>query len=228
MVCGVLHIVHAGNPWLAGWLVGWLFVFIFPADNSHPLSPLQPLDLALTDDIRQEIGSVSLLKACAIGDAKKVSHLLKIGVSPNGTDKQGRSPLIYACRSGHLSVVDVLLKAGCDQKVVSKDGSTALIFAARIGQSKILKALLAHEDSISIIDKQQMDGFTALHFSVKGNSKSCVDVLLKHGADARLKTKNGDTVLQLSPNDEIRMCFGYGTDGEGNIVRKEKKECLIM
>ena len=63
----------------------------------------------------KEEKEMKLLKAAWLGDAKEVSHLLSMGISPNYVDKGGRTAIWYANRSYHVEVVKLLLNAGANR-----------------------------------------------------------------------------------------------------------------
>jgi ankyrin repeat protein len=135
-----------------------------------------------------------------------LSNRLQIGAA---TIKQ-RPALLYLCDQARADaeVVERLLELGADAKLAEPDGFTALHGAAYFYNYRICELLLARGANANSINEK---GRTALHELARSsycnaplfvsdqaaNLLQTASVLLAHGADRRLKDKNGKTALDL-------------------------------
>lgn len=138
--------------------------------------------------------------------AKAIKQLIKSGASVNtesfitgdGNDKH--SPLLISTRNGYLKSTKVLLDA---QANIGQRGylMNAISFhkAGYMGNSKIMELLVNHKDAYKYINDQGLNnGYTPLHDAIwHGNTKTA-EILIKAGADLKLKTYEGDTPLDLA------------------------------
>ncbi|MFD9498022.1 ankyrin repeat domain-containing protein [Streptomyces sp. NPDC060035] len=132
-----------------------------------------------------------LVRAAEDGDASQVARLLGEGVPVDAARKGGRglTALDIAVQRGHADVVRVLVEAGADlgQPVHDYGEHTPLTMAASNGRTDIVAALL---DAGVHPDTPSRDG-NALMFTVTSIAGSeIVDLLLDHGADIHLLTKD--------------------------------------
>lgn len=137
--------------------------------------------------------------ALACASAQIVHLLAKHGVDVTVKDTEGLSVLQSAFEgsSSHdkeaiLGIFDALLTAGADAKVTYPDGKTLLHHAVGSGLRlpRVAQRLL---DRGVEIDQRDKLGSTALHYA--GQSRSCLEVLLKYRADATLVNDEGYTPL---------------------------------
>ena len=92
-------------------------------------------------------------------------------------------------RSGSAEKLEVLLQNGANANAEEK-GNSALMAAALTGSKEEMELLILHG---AVVNYQDSDGITALWYAVPDFDKS--DLLLKHGADPDLRSKEGFTVL---------------------------------
>jgi len=150
--------------------------------------------------------------------------LLDAGADAEAKNKDGYTALQIAVTKLDAPCYKPLLDAGANTEAKDKNGYTVLMTAAKIGQEKCAKKLNAHDytyDSKSMYDVPEYnkaterydacwkllcdkgadimakgnDGYTALHYAVKGRHMAFFDMLLARGADVNAKSEGGYTPL---------------------------------
>ncbi|EDQ84253.1 uncharacterized protein MONBRDRAFT_30435 [Monosiga brevicollis MX1] len=132
-------------------------------------------------------GRTPLHYACHTGRIMVVLMLLEHGVDAKAQNKVntslfpinlpllgGRAPLHYACYNGHVKVVETLLEHGVDAE--AKDELLSSWDPRRI------------RDAAATLNRDILDGWTALHCACLRSHVKVVEVLLKHGVDAEAQT----------------------------------------
>ena len=119
----------------------------------------------------------------------------------------------------------LLISKGADVERVDNLGRTALHIAAWFGNLPSLEALL--DKSKSQINLQDKSGNTALHLACQNNHKDTVSVLLRQGANTKIKNLIGQTVLNIAEADDkpeileiLQQKEGETTSSQGLIVDK--------
>ncbi|RDB19372.1 hypothetical protein Hypma_013426 [Hypsizygus marmoreus] len=115
--------------------------------------------------------------------------------------------LLAAARSDNDDLLLEVFEQG-DFDINCKDGlgNTPLHNAVSHGSTDVLEHILSHEncdvDPINLIEKA-----TPLHLAVRiehtALRRHIVESLLDAGADTRIKDKNGETVLDIIPHEDI-------------------------
>ena len=78
-------------------------------------------------------------------------------------------------------------------------GMTPLMKAAEMGNHELVTLFLNAEIDIN---KQDKDGLTALMYAAIAKDKSLMDLLIKKGAKADIKNKNGETATEMLKNSK--------------------------
>ena len=139
----------------------------------------------------------SLMAAVKANNPALVRRLLAEGQAVDGADSSGDRPLIMAAYLGHTEVLELLLAAGADLTVVDPGmAATALHAAAYAGRTEAAGVLIDH--GIAINQQGPVNGYTALHDAVWLNHGATVRVLLTGGADPTIRSKAGQTPLELA------------------------------
>ena len=81
--------------------------------------------------------------------------------------KASNTPIHLACKKSTAEVVDVLIQYGADRNR-KHNGLTLLMVACKRGHYGIVQHLLKTQKVI--VNAQDSNGLTALHFSVQSNS----------------------------------------------------------
>eukprot|EP00940_MAST-03C_sp_MAST-3C-sp2_P003576 g3576.t1 len=143
-------------------------------------------------------GSTALSIASQQGFAHIVSLLLRANASVNCAAKKSIAhPLHEAISKNHSNVVKLLIDAGADVNKACSSGKTPLLIAVTHGHRDIAEELIkSGADPNKISHSPNL--LSPLHIAVKGGDTKTVDLLLRHGASPRHKTRKGWTPLHLA------------------------------
>jgi ankyrin repeat protein len=110
----------------------------------------------------------------------------------NILNAQGESILMLASIKGELQLASKLIKKGAD---VNKTDWTPLHYAASGGHTALIGLLLENN---AYIDAESPNSTTPLMMAAMYGSEASVKLLLKEGADPRLKNQQGLTALDFA------------------------------
>lgn len=110
-----------------------------------------------------------LQRAALSGHRRVVSELLQLGASPDSRDKRGATALHVAAHAGHAPIVKTLLIEGADKDLVDRHGRSPLHLASLTGDAPSVMALLAAGANL------------ALRFTSGVYSVSALDVAARYG-----------------------------------------------
>lgn len=121
---------------------------------------------------------------------------------------------------GEVEKVKKMIDSGVDVNGIKSNGMTPLILAVEGDQPQILELLL--QNGANPNQQTALGGETALHIAVdlafdgmvQNNRKNpypepleCIKILLKYGADRKIKNNLGKTPLDFQTTEEIRNLF---------------------
>jgi ankyrin repeat protein len=157
-------------------------------------------------------GVSPLIAAASEGHVEIVKALLKAGADVNSKDKDATTALMAASARGHKDVVEALLEAKPDVNLQNEDGHTALMFAYN-GKNQV-DTLWERYAQYVTTEEGEDDGGTGplLREAVKSHA-ALVDLLLKHGANPKLKDKEG----------HVAKDFDYNPDADAELLSKAEK-----
>ena len=139
-----------------------------------------------------EYGRTPFQTACFHNKPEIVKKLLELGSPVNAPDRENHTALQFAATKGTPEVIGILLKAGADPDVGDNDGDTALMFALQTKQARAVWEPLAL--AVKKVNHQNNSGRTVLHYAAEyKGSPELVRLLLKRGADPKLKDNSGKT-----------------------------------
>ncbi len=137
-------------------------------------------------------GQTPLHRAAQLG-GEGIATLLAHGAMVNARDLAGRTPLIItASREENLRAASLMLEHGADAHAADRQGRTALHQPTL--SSDMADLLLQYDADVNA---QDCFGDTPLHFAARRGNARLAETLLAHGADPRLKNKNGKMALDV-------------------------------
>ncbi len=136
--------------------------------------------------------------------AGAITRLLDHAVSPAGAN--GLARYLNACAASeassraHEQLALTLFERGADAFGVvststSVDGDSALALAIRLGWMRLADQLLTHG---AAVDARDSNALTPLHLATTLGREAAVKLLVRSGANAGLRTPNGETALGMA------------------------------
>ena len=202
-------------------------------------------------------GLTALIFAARQGDLESVEALVKAGADVNQTSQYGWTPILTATQNKYYRVASFLLDHGGDPNIGNKGGWTPLYIATDnrnieggdypvrkpdMDHLEFLKKLLdkGANPNARAIDSTETrtiftmqwlyeDGATPFLRAAQSGDVPLMKLLLSHGADPRIPTKNGDTALMVAAGigwvegvtfewsekenlEAVKMCLELGID----------------
>jgi len=144
-------------------------------------------------DLKNLDGKTPLYAACYANQRDCVAILIRAGSNIHAKIHGGWHPLVCAVWLGYVDIVEILLTCpDLDIDFPVDDGETALIVAAEFGFPLIASKLLSGKADVN---RQQLDGQTALHMAVSKRNNEVLKVLLENCANTEMKDNGGFTAL---------------------------------
>lgn len=124
------------------------------------------------------------------------------------TDKNGYTILHLAATEDQIDIQTILVRAGANVNAKTKDGFTPLHMTS---EPEFAELLLRNGADVNSLGK---DGETPLHsIAVEREKNDVFEVLLKFGANPKLKNKWGETALDLAKSrqdsEKVRLLLKY-------------------
>eukprot|EP00301_Raphidiophrys_heterophryoidea_P008228 c13079_g5_i5.p1 GENE.c13079_g5_i5~~c13079_g5_i5.p1 ORF type:complete len:768 (-),score=206.14 c13079_g5_i5:100-2403(-) len=152
-------------------------------------------------------------------------------------NKKKQSLMHVTARYGHDKIAKELLALGLTEWApLDEKKRTPLHIAAKRGNTKVLAQLLNYEDAdddgkpvkaiaLKWIDKQDIQGHTALHLATRFNHHLSVRELLTAGARTHVKDKQGKTALDIATANQLKQVLEEMTSSaaSASASRKESK-----
>lgn len=167
--------------------------FIEAAERGCLASVMRHIEAGLVNAGSALYEGTPLMHAAEHGHETIVRRLLEAGACVNRARTDGWTALMLAADKGDTAIVQALLDKGAVVDHATIRGETALIAAAAKGHTATVQALL---DRGARVDKAINGGWTALMYAT--GHIATVRLLLKTGANCRLKDTLGDTALDLA------------------------------
>jgi ankyrin repeat protein len=137
-----------------------------------------------------------LIVASSVNNLDIVRLLLNCGADINRCTLYGGSALSVAAYDTKIRVFKYLLEKGASiQTDVDPLGQTILMQASRDNQQQIVKILLPRKIGIN---SQNQEGNTAMLLAGKYQHWECVKLLIKSGANTKLKNKKGEDIFSVA------------------------------
>ena len=175
------------------------------------------IDKGANVQVTDHEGRTALMMAVKADSLRKVEILLSEGAQVNVKDKKGMTALMYAASFGRKEMVEMLLRNMAEVNTSDNEGLTPLMYATKSVYmaekfTEILETfapILGKQDkeppkedasveNVELllkrrakIDSQDNEGRTALMYAVMNNSVAKAALLVKMGADPKLKDRSG-------------------------------------
>ena len=162
--------------------------------------------------------------AAPYGSPEMIEVLLAAGAEVDAVDERGRTPLMgldFSSNSDwekNLAKVAILLKAGADPDRKDEFGRAVLHNAAADGGPLLVRVLAEGGADVNVLDDEGQTPLMLLNKYRHDQARDLVkaEILLKAGADPRLKSRSGHTVLHAAASggnlDLARMLVAAGAD----------------
>uniref|UniRef100_A0ACD5Y6Y4 Uncharacterized protein n=1 Tax=Avena sativa TaxID=4498 RepID=A0ACD5Y6Y4_AVESA len=169
-----------------------------------------------------------LLRAAKAGDMSVTKMLLMGDVDVNETDPEGNTALHWCLSSSSSTqeprIVWLLLKSGAKVFQGNKLGLTPVHSAAAKGNYKALQTLLLHaQDCVDIPSKTKE---TPLFLAVKNGSLSCVQLLLRSGANPKAQNLRKQRPIDVATSQDMRFILNSANVAPVNHGPLEKNRAM--
>lgn len=156
----------------------------------------------ITQELLRHHPKLNIFEACMLGKAQLAERMVASDASlVNGYSADGFTPLHLAVFLGTPETAEMLLAHGAQVNAVSLNSmhvqplhSALARTNARVG-AEMAHILIAKGANVNAT---QEGGFTPLHEAAQNNNGAAVKELLRHKADANLKTSKGHTPFDLA------------------------------
>jgi ankyrin repeat protein len=187
-------------------------------------------------------GDTFLMTAVYEESLEKLRFVLSLGADPN-LSHPIRDVIGYCMDSwcsgdcAHEEMACLLIEQGADPSVQGRHGWTTLHYAVDTASVRLLRAVLDRITSPLILNTNDDDGNTALHYAVRKfdgspqhESPEVVSMLLDAGVDVNMQNNIGESALMIAActcNDEyVKLLLDAGasvkrTDYGGNLALSE-------
>lgn len=156
-------------------------------------------------------------------DIEEFRRLLALGASPNaGEEKYGISAMEQVARYGNVEILKLFIEYGgiVDETIIEQGhesheeemikfvenypklekidlGVTQLMYIASLGIAPLIEEHLAkiryHPRKLALLNQQDLQGFTALHYATLGKNPKVIRALIEAGANLDIIDENGNT-----------------------------------
>jgi len=152
-------------------------------------------------------GDSALLLAVKRDASEIVQILITAGAQPGIADPRGFTPLMAAAANGNMQLARLLLERGADPGARNRDGRSLLVFAA-IGGSTDLGRLLI-DLGADVNEQSSLDqGWNPLLKASDLRRHGFMRLLVEHGANLDVSTKDGKTALMLAASEDEQRSRG--------------------
>jgi len=185
-------------------------------------------------DIRDDAGVTPLAEACRTGQVRVARFLLEHGADAKAKDGDGWTPLHYSAHWANTGIMKLLLARGVPVNVRTTRpkeamwggvwdrfpaGVTALHIAATCMTTDPARELIERGADVNARDSK---GWTPLLSAAHSDTRSAGKLLLEHGADPSIVSREGKTaedfVRGLSAPRESNLMGGPGRRGAPNTA----------
>ncbi|KYN39416.1 Ankyrin-2 [Trachymyrmex septentrionalis] len=147
--------------------------------------------------LKNDRGETALHESLECGALNTATLLIQH--TPTGiTSRYGETPLHIASRKNHVDMVTKLLEHGEDPGTQDAGGNTPLHLASARGFHQTVSLLVT--SPLAQLEKDNVDGLTALQVAAESGFANAVRILLKAGADPSQTMHYCATILRRHPD----------------------------
>lgn len=145
-------------------------------------------------DYQGPYGETPLMTAAETDSLIVVKGLLENDAEIDAvSEKNGETAIQKALKNQHHTIFRLLNKAGASMHITDAGGETFLMAASKLGAVSYVKVILQNHN-IDVNAANSL-GETALMKAIENGHAEIVKLLLERGADIRIRTKTGKSVL---------------------------------
>ena len=160
-------------------------------------------------DARSQVHDSPLALAARGGHVAVIEELVRAGADVDRAAGWVRmTPLMRSAEAGHLEAVRMLLELGADPHLRNSRGETCLIHAAKFDVPDVVRFLLAAGapvndvsragDDFTELERELVEGRTALMSAALGGRIEVAKVLLEAGARTDARDESGQTARDIA------------------------------
>jgi len=135
-------------------------------------------------DLRPSLFWSPLAQAANSGSAEIVELFIDAGADVNAGEPRGWSKAI---RQDRVEILGLFMREGLDMNNEDQNGMTPLVTAVIREETEIIELLRANGAQID--HRNDLYGFTALHYAARFGKRKSAEALIAHGADIAAKDK---------------------------------------
>lgn len=141
-------------------------------------------------------------------DMQGIENYIRSGRNLELKDNWGQSAMLWALRNNKVDPVPMLLEAGADPNTSDEKGISILYQALAWDNYEVADQLIEHGADIDLLNGFEYPE-TILHHCVMKNKPTCVEYLLRQGADRHIRDSFGYTVFdRVKTHDHISREIG--------------------
>lgn len=169
---------------------------IVAAANGHSVLAVLLLNHGATVDATDAYGWSALMVAAAYGQKGVADILLDSGADLERQDANGWSPALCAASAGSVETLRHLVAHGANLAHRDAENRSALAIASGMGHLDTVRYLV--EECGMQLNEVDSHGWTPLMHAAALGRDQVVEFLLRHGADASVENKQGETAYHLA------------------------------
>eukprot|EP01101_Sappina_pedata_P012196 TRINITY_DN8335_c0_g1_i1.p1 TRINITY_DN8335_c0_g1~~TRINITY_DN8335_c0_g1_i1.p1 ORF type:complete len:411 (-),score=125.38 TRINITY_DN8335_c0_g1_i1:72-1304(-) len=172
----------------------------------------------------ERTGDTPLIIACENGHLDFVRELLRLGVSLNLADCEGRTALHKTVLKGNTDILRALLmQSALDPNIQDNNGHSPLVLAIHNNQLLVIDQLL-ERDGLST-DVEDPSGQQPIHHACKASSFKAIRSLAKNNVDINSKNREGLAPIHIASmqNHSASLTVVMGSGADFLLKNKEGK-----
>ncbi|WP_446010267.1 ankyrin repeat domain-containing protein [Candidatus Electrothrix sp.] len=181
---------------------------LFEAIRAHDLNNVKRIVTETSIDLdpptQPNMVNKALAYASIYGDLEIVKYILDQGVEIDGKIAYGGTALLRAMEVNNNDISEFLIESGADVNIPNAFGVSPMIGSAISGNIKLMELIISHGGDIDKAHKVEVSqnygelAYNPIQWAVVRNNTDCVAFLIQAGADLKIKTHQGESLLELA------------------------------